>query len=102
MASSVLYQHIQRIFDDLELARSHGRHQRLLHALGCIDLLILDDWECEPLAAGASHDLLELLDDRYSRRSTIVTGELPMGPMASLIGGPTYADAALDRFILNA
>ncbi|MGY4158035.1 DNA replication protein DnaC [Bradyrhizobium sp. USDA 4461] len=68
----------------------------------CVDPLILDDREFEPLAAGASHDLLELLDDRYSRRSTIVTGELRMGPMASPIGGPTYADAALDRFIQNA
>ena len=58
---SVLYQRIPRLFSDLALARGDGR----------VDLLILDDWGFEPLDAAARHDLLEILEDRYGRRSTI-------------------------------
>ncbi|MET4323656.1 hypothetical protein ABIC02_007446 [Bradyrhizobium sp. RT5a] len=66
---SVLYQRVPRLFDELALARGDGRHPRLLRALGRVDLLILDDWGLAPLDAGARHDLLEVLEDRYGRRS---------------------------------
>ena len=49
------------------------RHPRLIKSLGRADLLILDDFGLEPLDAGARHDLLEILEERYGRRSTIVT-----------------------------
>ena len=99
---SVLYQRIPRLFADLALARGDGRHLRLLRALGRVDLLILDDWGLEPLDAAARHDLLEILDDRYGRRSTIVTSQLPVDRWHHLIGEPTYADAILDRLVHNA
>jgi hypothetical protein len=60
---SVLYQRVPRLFSELALARSDGRHPRLLRALGRVDLLILDDWGLEPLDAAARHDLLEILED---------------------------------------
>jgi DNA replication protein DnaC len=81
---SVLYQRVPRLFTDLALARGDGRHPRLLRALGRVDLLILDDW------------------DRYGRRSTIVTSQLPVDQWHALIGDPTYADAVLDRLVHNA
>ena len=87
---------------DLALARGDGRHLRLLRALGRVDLLILDDWGLEPLDAAARHDLLEIFDDRYGRRSTIVTSQLPVDRWHQLIGDPTYADAILDRLVHNA
>jgi len=99
---SVLYQRIPRLFADLALARGDGRHPRLLRALGRVDLLILDDWGLEPLDAAARHDLLEILEDRYGRRSTIVTSQLPVDQWHALIGDPTYADAVLDRLVHNA
>ena len=99
---SVLYQRIPRLFADLALARGDGRHLRLLRTLGRVDLLILDDWGLEPLDAAARHDLLEILDDRYGRRSTIVTSQLPVDRWHQLIGDPTYADAILDRLVHNA
>ncbi|MGY4627221.1 DNA replication protein DnaC [Bradyrhizobium sp. USDA 4486] len=74
----------------------------LLRALGRVDLLILDDWGLEPLDAAARHDLLEILEDRYGHRSTIVTSQLPVGQWHALIGDPTYADAVLDRLVHNA
>jgi hypothetical protein len=52
--------------------------------------------------AGARHDLLEILDERYGRRSTIVTSQLPVDRWHELIGDPTYADAILDRLVHNA
>jgi DNA replication protein DnaC len=99
---SVLYQRAPRLLTDLALARGDGRHLRLLRTLGRVDLLILDDWGLEPLDAAARHDLLEILDDRYGRRSTVVTSQLPVDRWHELIGDPTYADAILDRLVHNA
>jgi DNA replication protein DnaC len=65
-------------------------------------LLILDDWGLEPLAAAARHDLLEILEERYGRRPTIITSQIPVDKWHELIGNPTYADAILDRLVHNA
>ena len=63
---------------------------------------LLDDWGLEPLDAHARHDLLEILEERYGRRSTIVTSQLPVEDWHTVIGDPTYADAILDRLVHNA
>lgn len=88
--------------EDLVLAHGDGRHPRLLKSLGRADLLILDDFGLEPLDARARHDLLEILEERYGRRPTIVTSQLPVTSWHEVIGDPTYADAILDRLIHNA
>ena len=64
--------------------------------------LILDDWGLEPLDAAARHDLLEILEERYGRRSSVITSQLPIDRWHEIIGDPTYADAILDRLIHNA
>jgi DNA replication protein DnaC len=99
---SVLYQRIPRLFTDLALARGDGRYARLMRTLGGVQLLILDDWGLSALDAGARHDLLEILEARYGRRSTIVTSQVPVDKWHDLIGDPTYADAILDRLVHNA
>jgi DNA replication protein DnaC len=99
---AVLYRRVPNLFGDLALARGDGRHPRLLRALGRADLLILDDWGLAPLDAGARHDLLEILEDRYGRRSTLVTSQLPIADWHAVIGEATYADAILDRLVHNA
>jgi DNA replication protein DnaC len=86
----------------LALARGDGRHPRLIKSLGRADLLILDDFGLEPLDAGTRHDLLEILEERYGRRSTIVTSQLPLSAWHEVIGDPTNADAILDRLVHNA
>jgi|SRR5271166_1391854 len=68
-----------RLFEDLALARSHPR---ILRNLGRADLLILGDWGLEPLAAAAQHDLLEILEERYGRRSIVITSQLSDRPLA--------------------
>jgi DNA replication protein DnaC len=99
---SVLYHRVPKLFEDLTLARGDGRHPRILRSLGRADLLILDDWGLEPLDAAARHDILEILEERYGRRSTIVTSQLPVERWHEIIGDPTYADAILDRLVHNA
>lgn len=99
---SVVYHRWPKLCEDLCLARGDGRHPRLIKSLGRADLLILDDFGLEPLDAGARHDLLEILEERYGRRSTIVTSQLPVTSWHEVIGDPTYADAILDRLVHNA
>ena len=99
---SVLYQRVPKLFASLALARGDGRHARLQRTLGSVQLLILDDWGLDPLDALARHDLLEILEERYGRRSTIITSQLPVAVWHEVIGDPTYADAILDRLVHNA
>jgi hypothetical protein len=86
---SVLCHRWPKLCEDLALARGDGRHPRLIKSLGRADLLILDDFGLEPLDAGARHDLLEILEERYGRRSTIVTSQLPLSAWHEVVGDPT-------------
>jgi DNA replication protein DnaC len=99
---SVLYQRIPKLFADLALARGDGRYARVMRSLNGAQLLILDDWGLEPLDGGARRDLYEILEERYGRRSTILTSQIPVAKWHEVIGDPTYADAILDRLVHNA
>jgi DNA replication protein DnaC len=99
---AVLYQRVPRLFDALALARGDGRHARLLRALARVELLILDDWGLATLTPDQGRDLLEIVDDRHARASTIVTSQLPVEHWHEAIGNPTIADAILDRLVHNA
>jgi len=99
---SVLYQRIPRLFSDLVLARGDGRYARLMRALGGVKLLILDDWGLEPLTAEQRHDLLEIVEDRYSRGATLITSQIPVDRWHDLIGDSTLSYAILDRVVHNA
>jgi len=99
---SVLYQRVPKLFADLALARGDGRHARIMRSLNVAQLLILDDWGLDPLDGGARRDLYEILEERYGRRSTILTSQLPVDKWHEIIGNPTYADAILDRLVHNA
>jgi DNA replication protein DnaC len=87
---------------DLALARGDGRYARLMRTVGNVQLLILDDWGLTSLDAAARHDLLEILEARYGRHSTIITSQLSVDDWHDYIGDATYADAILDRFVHNA
>jgi len=99
---SVLYHRLPRLLETLALARGDGRHARLLNSLARVQLLILDDWGLSPLTAEQRRDLLEIVDDRHDRASTIVTSQVPVDRWHELIGDPTLADAILDRLVHNA
>lgn len=99
---SVLYVRLGKLLDELSVARGDGRIAARLKSLARVDLLILDDWGLEPLNANARHHLLEILEDRYGNRSTLVTSQLPIASWHAVIGDNTYADAILDRLVHNA
>jgi DNA replication protein DnaC len=99
---SVLYVRAPKLFDELALAHGDGTFARRVKSLGAVQLLIFDDWGLEPLTAQGRHDLLEILEDRYARRSTVVTSQVPVADWHGLIGNATYADAILDRLVHNA
>jgi DNA replication protein DnaC len=82
--------------------RGDGRYAKLLRSLARIDLLIIDDWGPEKLDDQQRRDLLEIVEDRHERRSTIVTGQVPVDRWYEIIGNPTMADAVLDRLLHNA
>jgi DNA replication protein DnaC len=92
---SVLYQRVPRMLEGLSLARGDGRYARMLKSLARAQLLILDDWGLTPLTAEQRRDLLEIIDDRHGRVSTIVTSQLPVENWHAHIGNPTIADAML-------
>jgi DNA replication protein DnaC len=99
---SVLYHRVPRLFEALALARGDGRYARFLKSLARAQLLILDDWGLSVLTAAERRDLLEILDDRHGRASTVVTSQVPVDTWHEVIGDPTLADAILDRLVHNA
>ncbi|WP_455854518.1 IS21-like element helper ATPase IstB [Ensifer canadensis] len=99
---SVAYHRVPRLFASLALARGDGRYGRILKSLAKTDLLILDDWGPEKLNDDQRRDLLEIIEDRYERRSTIVTSQVPLDRWYEIIANPTLADAILDRLVHSA
>jgi DNA replication protein DnaC len=99
---SVLYYRVPRLLDALALARGDGRYPRLLKNLARVELLVLDDWGLAPLTSQQGRDLLDIVDDRHGRRSTIVTSQVPVEHWHELIADPTIADAVLDRLVHTA
>ena len=99
---SVHYARVPRLFADLELAHGDGRFAKLFRTLTKVDLLILDDWGPDRLSANHRRDLMEIVEDRYGRGSTLITSQLPIETWHEVIGEPTFADAILDRLVHNA
>ena len=99
---TVLYHRIPRLFADLALAHGDGRYPRLFRALCRVDLLILDDWGPEPMNASQRRDILEIVEERYSRGAILITSQIPVAQWFDVVGEPTLADAILDRLVHNA
>jgi len=98
----VLYRRLPRLFEELSLAKAEGVYTRLLAKLAKFDVLVLDDLGIGKLKEAHRHDLLEVLEDRYGQRSTVVTSQLPIAQWHEWLGDPTVADAILDRLVHNA
>jgi DNA replication protein DnaC len=99
---TALYHRLPRLLSELSTARADGRYPKLLSSLARTDVLVLDDWGLHPLTDSHRRDLLEILEDRYGNRSTVVTSQLPITAWHDAIGDATLADAMLDRLVHNA
>jgi DNA replication protein DnaC len=98
----VLYRRLPRLLEELTLAHADGSYTRLLERLARIDLLVLDDWAIAPLRDQDRRDLLEIFEDRYGARSSLLTSQLPPEHWHDHLGEATVADAILDRLLHNA
>ena len=98
----VNYFRVPRLFGELAQAKADGSYSRKLYAMARCELLVLDDWGIAPFTDEQRRDMLEILDDRYGRRSTLVAAQVPVEKWHEVIADPTLADAILDRLLHNA
>lgn len=97
-----VYRRASRLFDELRLAHADGSYVRVLSRLARVDVLIIDDFAIAPVSDEERRHLLELLEDRYGTRSTIVTSQLAPTDWHDYLADPTLADAICDRIVHHA
>ncbi len=99
---SAFYIRVPRLFHDLALAHADGSYPKLMTRLTKTRVLVLDDFAMAHLNDMERRTLLEVVEDRYTTGSTILTSQLPVDHWHQTIGDPTIADAILDRLVHNA
>jgi DNA replication protein DnaC len=99
---TVLYSRASRLFQNLSLARGDGSLQALFRKIARTDVLVVDDWAMHPMSETERRDFLEICEERYERRSTVLTSQFPIAQWHKQIGDPTIADSILDRLVHNA
>lgn len=98
---SAAYYRMPRLLSELQLAKGDGRYKKIMDNIAKTNVIILDDFGLTPFTDESRRDLLEILDDRHDKRSTIVTSQLPVKLWHETIGNGTVADAILDRLVHN-
>lgn len=96
---SALYERASKLFHALAVAKATGQYGKMLASIASKNLLVIDDFGLAALTDEQRHDLLEIVEDRYDRRSTIIASQLPIEKWHQTIGEPTIADAILDRLV---
>ncbi len=96
------YWRLPRLIQALHIAKGDGSYPKVLKQLARFDVLIIDDWGIAVLDDTAQRDVLEILDDRFNLKSTIVASQLPLSHWHEYLGEATLADAILDRLVHNA
>jgi DNA replication protein DnaC len=99
---TILHKRAAELFRELAVAHVDGSFGRLLTRLSRIDILVLDDFAMAPLKDSERRDFLEICDDRYQRRSLILTSQMPLAHWHEQIGDVSVADSILDRVVHNA
>lgn len=98
----VLYYLSSKLFAHLKMAKADGSYLRELAKIEKHDLLIVDDFGIQPLDAQNRSFLMEIIEDRHAKKSTIFTSQVPVGKWYEVIGEQTIADAILDRIVHDA
>ena len=97
-----IYFHTQKLFARLRMAKADQTYLKMIKNIEKTDVLILDDFGLEPLDQENRLMLLEILEDRHGRKSTLIASQLPVKNWYDIIGENTIADAILDRLIHQA
>ena len=95
----VFYRNSGKLFDELKIAKADGSYIKEISKIESQDLLIIDDFGLKPLDSVQRLILLEVLEDRHGKRSTLITSQIPVNKWYDVIGEPTIADAILDRLV---
>jgi DNA replication protein DnaC len=95
------YYPCSKLFKHLQLCRVDGSYLKELERIRKQDLFLLDDLGLEPFDAPSRFSLLEILEDRIGRKSSIIVSQIPINKWHQVIGDPTIADAICDRIIHN-
>lgn len=95
----VLYTNTTKLMSFLKMAKADGTHLKELSKIEKQDVLILDDFGVLPFDAGSRALLLDIIEDRHGKRSTIITAQIPVKKWHEVIGEKTLADAILDRIV---
>lgn len=99
---SVFYQRLPRLLQDITVSRHDGRYTKLMAPILKCEVLILDDLLISPMSWEEQRELLEIVEDRYDRKATVVTSQLPVKAWHDAMQDQTLADAILDRLVHNA
>ncbi|MRS02218.1 hypothetical protein EG832_03160 [bacterium] len=91
-----------RLLQDISVARHDGSYQKLMGQISKCEVMVLDDLLISPLTQDYQKELLEIVKERYDRKATIVTSQLPIMAWYDAMQDPTLADAILDRLVHNA
>jgi DNA replication protein DnaC len=95
----VAYYNMQKLLLKTKISRIEGTISRLFENLAKTDLLILDDFGLTHLEQQQRLDLMELIEDRHGKSSTMIASQLPVANWYDIIGEETIADAILDRLV---
>lgn len=98
----VFYQHSTKLFAKLKLAKADGSYVRELAKMERQHLLIIDDFGLQTLDPQSRSALMEVIEDRHGKSSTIITSQVPVSKWHDIIGEQTIADAILDRIVHDA
>lgn len=98
----VLYQHSTKLFGRLKVAKADGSYLKELAKIEKQHLLFIDDFGLQPLDAQSRSALMEIIEDRHGKSSTIFTSQVPVSKWHDIIGEQTIADAILDRIVHDA
>lgn len=95
----VYYSNTAKLMSILKMAKADGSHLKELHRIEKQDLLILDDFGLQPFDAASRAMLMDIVEDRHSKHSTIIASQVPVKNWYDVIGEQTVADAILDRLV---
>jgi len=98
----VLYQHNTKLFGRMKIAKADGSYLKEMTKIERQHLLLIDDFGIQPLDAQSRSTLMEIMEDRHGKASTIITSQVPISKWHDIIGEQTMADAILDRIVHDA
>lgn len=98
----VLYQHSTKLFGRMKIAKADGSYLKELAKIERQHILLIDDFGIQPLDAQSRSALMEIIEDRHGKASTIITSQVPVSKWHEVIGEQTIADAILDRIVHDA